>query len=206
MSDSRHWDSIFASTDERKLGWHETDVSQTMKFVAPLTAGGPIRVFLPGAGTSLVVDELLDRGCSLILNDISGEALARLKRRIGERGQLLWLQHDIADPLPGKLPAVDLWLDRAVLHFLTRERDIAAYFRNLKSLLKPGGHVLLAEFSTRGAEKCAGLELHRYSEDEFRERLGPSFDLIGSEEHTYTNPAGEPRPYVYALFRRRASA
>jgi SAM-dependent methyltransferase len=176
-----------------------------MKFITPLITDRPGRVFLPGAGTSLVVDELLDQGCSLILNDISGEALARLKQRVGARERLLWLRHDIADPLPGNLPEVDLWLDRAVLHFLTRERDIAGYFRNLKSLLKPGGHVLLAEFSTRGAEQCAGLALHRYSLDEFRERLGPSFDLTGSEEHTYTNPAGEPRPYIYALFRRRES-
>jgi hypothetical protein len=36
------------------------------------------------------------------------------------------------------------------------------------------------------------------------ERLGPEFGLVQAEDYTFVNPAGAPRPYVYALFRRNA--
>jgi len=62
--------------------------------------------------------------------------------------------------------------------------------------------VLLAEFSKTGAPRCAGLDVHRYSADEMSERLGREFVLVESEDYTFVNPAGAPRPYVYALFQR----
>jgi hypothetical protein len=92
-----------------------------------------------------------------------------------------------------------------VLHFLLSENEIQGYFANLYAAVRPGGHVLLAEFSTVGAIKCAGLELHRYSLEEMSIRLGKDFALIASEEHTYTNPSGQPRPYIYGLFRKNGA-
>jgi len=197
-----HWNQIFASKPQEELGWYEADVGQTLAFL-DLIPGGPRGVaFLAGAGTSRLVDELLDRGTSLVLNDISDEALARLKDRIGPRGErAVWLCHDISKPLPGGVPPVDLWIDRAVLHFLLDEADITGYFQNLRATLKPGGHLLLAEFSETGALRCAGLDVHRYTVDEMIRRLGPDFELVKAAHHVFTNPSGAPRPYVYALFR-----
>ncbi|WP_417911743.1 class I SAM-dependent methyltransferase [Candidatus Electronema sp. TJ] len=199
-----HWDAIFSSKQDAELGWHEKDVSQTLKFLdlLPQTAAA---VFLPGAGTSLLVDALSARGYALILNDISAVALQKLRERRGEHEQITLLHHDIAQPLSAALAgAADLWIDRAVLHFLLQEEEIQGYFANLRSVLRPGGHVLLAEFSTAGAAKCAGLELHRYSIAEMSLRLGNDFTLIAAEEHTYINPSGQPRPYVYGLFARHS--
>lgn len=201
---TQHWNDVFAAKDDPQLGWYERDVSQTLAFLELVPRYESARIFLPGAGTSLVVDALLDRGARLVLNDISDEALRRLRRRIGERTPApIWLHHDIAAPLPPGIPACDIWLDRAVLHFLLTDDDIAGYFRNLRTVLAPNGHVLLAEFAVQGAPKCAGLEVHRYSAAEMGERLGPEFMLVKAEDFTFVNPAGGPRPYVYALFRRR---
>jgi SAM-dependent methyltransferase len=198
-----HWNGIFASKADPQLGWYEADVGQTLRFLDLVPARGPATIFLPGAGTSLLVDALLARGARLVLNDISDEALRKLEHRIGERAPApVWLHHDIAQPLPTGLPACDIWIDRAVLHFLLEDRAIEGYFRNLRSILRPGGHVLLAEFAVSGAPKCAGLEVHRYSVEEMTQRLGPEFALVAAEEFTFMNPAGAPRPYVYALFRR----
>jgi len=69
----------------------------------------------------------------------------------------------------------DIWIDRAVLHFLLTEVDIQGYFDNLKVNLCNGGYALFAEFSLSGPEKCAGLSLNRYSMAELAERLGPGF-------------------------------
>ena len=201
-----HWDAIFSSKTDAELGWHENDVSQTLKFIDLLPQQESATVFLPGAGTSLLVDALLERGCVLILNDISDVALQKLRARTGENKKVTLLHHDIAHPLPDSLAAaVDLWIDRAVLHFLLHEEEIQGYFANLRAAVRPGGHVLLAEFSSSGATKCAGLELHRYSIEEMSLRLGDEFTLIASEEHTYINPFGQPRPYSYGLFARHSS-
>jgi len=197
-----HWNAIFSAKADAELGWYEDDISQTLKFLEQIPRDEVATVFLPGAGTSLLVDELVDRGHRLILNDISDDALNKLKKRIGNNGKLSWLHHDISRPLPKEALTADIWIDRAVLHFLLDEADIQRYFENLRSVLKPGGYALMAEFSTRGARKCAGLELHRYSVEEMTRRMGSGFELLESEEYTYINPAGEPRPYIYALYKR----
>ena len=199
----QHWNTIFSTKDDSELGWYESDPSQTLKFLDLVSPAAGATIFLPGAGTSTLVDELLVRGFELVLNDISDEALDRLRARIGSSGRLFWLHHDISRPLPEGVPPVDIWIDRAVLHFLLEEEDIRGYFSNLRALVRPGGHVLLAEFSTNGASSCAGLELHRYSVEELTERMGEEFKLVEQEEYTYINPFGDTRPYVYALYRRQ---
>jgi len=200
---NEHWNSLFSSRTDPDLGWYESDVSQTLKFLDRASIGKDARVFLPGAGTSLLVDELLARGHELVLNDISDEALQKLKRRIGGDRKVTWLHHDISRPLPGGVLPVDLWIDRAVLHFLVEEDAIEGYFANVCSAVRSGGHVLLAEFSTEGATRCAGLAVHRYSVAEMQQRLGGDFELLEQEAYTYINPQGGQRPYIYALFARR---
>jgi ubiquinone/menaquinone biosynthesis C-methylase UbiE len=200
---NQHWDSIFASKKNQELGWYEADVSQTLKFIKDIVNISDSSIFLPGAGTSVLVDELITQGANLILNDISKEALNKLKNRIGTpANKIHWLHHNIAKPLPMNTPPCDVWIDRAVLHFLLAENDIKNYFDNLYFLVKSGGYVLLAEFSLDGASKCAGLELHRYSLDEMIERMGKQFTLINHEDYVFINPFGDSRPYIYALFRK----
>ncbi len=202
-SSSDHWDKIFETTPESQLGWYESKASRTYQVLEHVPEWTSATVLLPGGGTSVLADGLVEKGCKLILNDISSEALARLKTRIGdEREGVRWVCQDISRPLDPDVPPSDIWIDRAVLHFLLDETDIRAYFDNLKTNLRSGGFALFAEFSLSGARKCAGLPLHLYSVDELSARLGSGFDLVHEAEYTYINPAGDPRPYVYALYRR----
>ena len=198
-----HWDDIFTRTEDTKLGWYENDTSQTFKLLGEIPDLKEATVFLPGAGTSTLIDDLLPRVQKLILNDISNEALNRVKQRLGEDSNKIgWLCQNMARPIKNPLPEVDIWIDRAVLHFLTEKIDIKGYFTNLKSVLKIGGHVIFAEFSLKGAPKCAGLSLHRYSIDDLYQNLGASFKLLSQFDYTYINPFGEARPYIYGLFKR----
>ncbi len=95
-------------------------------------------VFLPGAGTSILVHELISQCRHLVLNDISDVAIQRLKEKIKDQHKITLLRHDISMPLPEKIPMVDIWIDRDVLHFLLEEREIEEYFRNLCSRVKLG--------------------------------------------------------------------
>jgi EEF1A lysine methyltransferase 2 len=200
-----HWNKIFNTKSDQELGWYEQDAHQTLSFLEIENLPNLETIFIPGAGTSTLIDALLRYAKNLILNDISNSAIEKSKKRIGnQKNNLIWLHHDISQELPKGLPNSDLWIDRAVLHFLQNESEIDMYFMNLKRNLKPGGHVLLAEFSRTGAKKCAGLELHRYSLDEFNQRLGREFNLIKHEEYTFINPFGDSRPYIYALYQKIA--
>ena len=202
-SSSNHWDTIFTNTENSKLGWYEKDASQTLELLNHIPDWEKSIIFLPGAGTSVLIEELLSKGTKLVLNDISIEALNRVKDRLNDKGrEIEWLCQDIAQPIKVTLPDVGIWIDRAVLHFLTDENDIKGYFENVKFTLKAGDHAIFAEFSKTGAPKCAGLTLHRYSIEELSEKLGSSFKLVSHFEYTYINPYGEPRPYIYALYRR----
>ncbi len=195
-----HWNQIFDQKPEQELGWYETDVSQTMACLTPVEINQYTTVFVPGAGTSHLVDELVRRGCHLILNDISDSALAKLNSRLGH-GNHEFLHHDMATPLKTSYD-VDVWIDRAVLHFLLTNAEIETYFDNVRRSVVSGGYVLLAEFSTTGAEKCASLPVHRYSIEDMQSRLGNGFTLIHSEDYIFINPFGQQRPYLYALFQR----
>jgi hypothetical protein len=200
---SEHWDLIFSDAENSKLGWYEKDASQTFKLLNRIPDWERSMVFLPGAGTSVLVEELLAKGVKLVLNDISIEALNSVKEKVGGRFQeVCFLCQDIARPIRDAIPDVDIWIDRAVLHFLTDEEDINGYFENVKSKLKSGGYAIFAEFSKTGALKCSGLPVHRYSVEELSGKLGASFKIISHFEYEYINPDGDPRPYVYALYKR----
>ncbi len=160
-SSSEHWDAIFSHAEDSKLGWYEKESTQTLKLLNQIPNLEGSVAFLPGSGTSVLIEELLSKGVNLVLNDISVEALNRVKERLGDKSEkITWICQDIAQPFQDSIPNVDLWVDRAVLHFLTNENDIKGYFNNLKSLMKIGGYALFAEFSKTGARKCAGLKLH----------------------------------------------
>lgn len=198
-----HWNHIFKTTPHQQLGWFENDFNQTLKFINEIDNLASKTVFIAGAGTTMLVDQLIGLCFKLILNDISGESLSILQNRLGAAHQNIdWVNSDIATPLPVESNSIDLWIDRAVLHFLTEERQIYGYFENLKNKLKPSGYAIIAEFSKDGAPKCAGLDLHRYSIEELVERCGHSFKLLRHENYNFINPNGDSRPYIYTLFKK----
>lgn len=100
------------------------------------------------------------------------------------------------------LGEVALWHDRAVLHFLTEESQWRGYAENLRRAVRVGGHAILAAFALDGAEMCNGLPVRRYGVEILAELVGDGFELVREIDHTYHQPWGDPRPYVYALFRR----
>ena len=204
-SNRKHWNRIFRKTADEKLGWYENDPAETIRLLKQVPDWKNSTLFLSGAGTSVLIDVLLDAGAKMVLNDISQQALNQVKERIGDRAETIeWVCQDIALPLGNMVPPIDIWIDRAVLHFLADEADIQGYFKNVAAKVKLGGHALFAEFPPHGVPKCAGLELHRYSVAELAERLGSGFTLVEHFDHTYMNPGGDPRPYIYALFARVA--
>jgi len=142
---------------------------------------------------------------NIIVNDISSSALSMLKMSIKKADQknVQFILDDLTKPVAlNNLEAVDLWHDRAVLHFFQDQKEQNIYFNLLKKLVKLNGCVIIAVFNLNGAEKCSGLPVFRYDEKMLEEKLGADFALTHSFNHTYHMPSGAPREYVYTLFKR----
>ncbi|WIO74606.1 class I SAM-dependent methyltransferase [Porticoccaceae bacterium LTM1] len=197
---AEHWNDIFSHKADQELGWYEQDVGQTLKYLDLAELPATARIFLPGVGRSGIVSALLQRQYQLILNDVSTCALEELKQRCTAPDRCRWLLHDISVPLQAEVSA-DIWIDRAVLHFLLGEKEISQYFDNLRRVISKGGYALFAEFASDGASSCAGLAVHRYSLEELSRRMGERFELVAHEHYQFTTPAGGTRPYIYALYR-----
>ena len=204
-SSSEHWNSIFSGAKDSKLGWYEEEASKTFELLNLIPEWEESTIFIPGSGTSILIEKLYNKGVNLILNDISIEALNKVKGRMQNScNNINWLCQDISLPIQDTTLNVDIWIDRAVLHFLTDEEAINGYFKNIESKLNVGGHAIFAEFSKTGSPKCAGLTLHLYSIKELSKRLGASFKLISHFDYTFINPNGDPKPYIYGLYKRVA--
>ncbi len=198
-----HWNKIYLNSSEEKLGWYETDFSPTLSLVSKTNLNKSATILNVGAGSTILIDKLLKKGYSnIIATDLSEIALTKLKDRIRNE-RVKYIIDDLTNPVALlDIDPVDLWIDRAVLHFFTEEKEQDIYFDLLNNKVKRNGFVLFAEFNLNGAAVCAGLPIHRYSKELLAEKLGSNFKLVESFEHIYIMPSGSERPYIYTLFRK----
>ncbi len=202
----RHWNLAYTKNTTDKLGWYEEKSKETLALINKTGVSKDAKILNVGVGSSMLIDELLDKGYSnLIANDFSDKALNNLKDRLEKQATKV---NFITDDLTNskeliKLENIDIWNDRAVLHFFLKKEEQEAYFNLLKKVVKPNGFVIIAVFALDGAEKCCSLELQRYNTDMLQERLGNDFVLKEDFKHTFINPYGGERPYIYTLFQRK---
>lgn len=196
-----HWNNAYLNSLEEKLGWFETDLTPTLNLVSKTNLDKSARILNVGAGSTTLIDELIKLGFDkLIASDLSEIALEKLENRI-ENSKVDYVVDDLTEPTKlTKIENVDLWIDRAVLHFFTKNNEQDAYFELLKSKVNKNGFVILAEYNINGATVCAGLPVHRYSKEMLVKKLGSEFELLESFEYTYFMPSGAERPYIYTLF------
>ena len=202
-----HWNVAYTKKTTDKLGWFEEHSKETLDLIKKTKLNKNAKILNVGVGSSMLIDELLTDGyTNLIANDLSRKALDSLKERLGEDSlKVTFMADDLLNPSRlQELDDVDLWADRAVLHFFLKQEEQEAYFSLLKKVVKINGFVIIAVFALDGAEKCCGLELQRYNAIMLQEKLGKEFNLIEEFNHTFINPYGAERPYIYTLFQRKS--
>jgi len=201
-----YWQHIYKDADVTKLGWYENESTPNLQLIEKCNVVKDAMILNVGAGSTTLIDSLLEKGyTNLIANDISSDALSRIKGRIEDKQKSIqWIVDDLVNAKELKnLPQVDIWNDRAVLHFFVEEKDQNAYFKLLNEKVKKNGFVILAVFNLEGAKMCSGLPVKRYNAEMLQEKLGDAYILKHSFNHIYTMPNGEDRNYVYALFQRK---
>lgn len=200
-----HWNKAYENSITEKLGWYEDYPGPSLQLIKKCHFDKDAVLLNVGVGESTLIDELLKSGYTNIIgSDISSTAVEKIRLKIGLAGKnVKWILDDLTKSTKLiDLSPVDLWHDRAVLHFFTDTRDQDTYFRLLNKLVKTNGFVIIAVFNLNGAIKCSGLEVFRYDKEMLTERLGNDFQCVDSFDYTYYMPKGEPRQYVYTLFKR----
>lgn len=200
-----HWETAYNKPDDQ-LGWFEKNPEETLNLFKQTQLRKDAKILTVGAGTTTLIDQLLDAGyTNIIANDLSTLALKKLQLRIKKSHdyQLNCIADDLTKPtILNTIKPIDLWVDRAVLHFFLKAEEQQAYFKLIKNLVTKNGFVLIAVFALNGAEKCCGLDLKRYNTKMLEEQLGSEFQLVKHFKHTFINPFGGKRPYIYTLFKR----
>jgi len=197
-----HWEGIYQTKNPNELSWYQEKPQISLNLIVEANLDKDSMIIDIGAGDSRLVDNLLDAGYrNITVLDVSSEALEKAKKRLENRADTIkWVISDIREFETSD--RYDLWHDRALLHFLTKEGDINKYVDSVNRFLKLPGYLIISTFSVKGPKKCSGLDVRQYSEDSM-ERLFSNFERIKSFEEEHVTPWGTGQIFIYNLFRRK---
>ena len=201
-SSKTHWDTIYGSRADDSLSWHQPAPTLSLALIRRFAAPGS-SILDVGGGSSTLAGALISEGfspCTVL--DISETALAHARERIAPalRDRIHWRVADILDN--PALPAVALWHDRAVFHFLTTPEQRSTYAALAARTVTPGGHLILGTFALDGPQKCSGLPVQRYDAATLAAQFAPAFRLIHEDRELHITPAGATQPFTYAVLQR----
>ncbi|MEE9438255.1 MAG: methyltransferase domain-containing protein [Saprospiraceae bacterium] len=196
-----YWNKNYESKDTQN--WIETSEPSIMAWIHQLNLDKNAIIFCAGVGDSNIVKALLDKGFNnIIANDISNIALDKLKKDLNS-DKVTYLQDDLINPIMINkyFDKVDLYIDRATLHFFTTCPDKDHYFAQLTNLLKKGGHSILGVFSKDNNPKCCGLDLQLWSIQSLKNRLD-TYKHLGEFDQEFKEINGNIRNYIYLLSKK----
>jgi 2-polyprenyl-3-methyl-5-hydroxy-6-metoxy-1,4-benzoquinol methylase len=196
-----HWQKIYSTKQPNEVSWTQAHPKISLDLIHESGVPKSAKIIDIGGGDSRLVDHLLGEGYdNITVLDISEQALARAKARLGERAsKVTWIASDVTEFQPTE--HYDLWHDRAAFHFLTDEKEIANYVRMVQENVN--GHLIIGTFSDTGPLKCSGLEVHRYSEDSLTACFSSAFRLAHSLREDHTTPFGTQQNFVFCLMARK---
>jgi 2-polyprenyl-3-methyl-5-hydroxy-6-metoxy-1,4-benzoquinol methylase len=205
MDLTSHWNNAYNKAAVTNLGWYEEHPEPSLQLIKKCNLDKNASILNVGAGATTLVDTLITQGFeNVIANDLSSVALDKLKIRLGDDSdKVTWVVDDLTNPtVLNQLDKIDLWHDRAVLHFFNEAEEQATYFNLVQQLVKEKGFVIIATFNLNGATKCSGLPVTRYDQQMIQDKLGEDFKLLEAFDYIYITPSGNTRAYVYTLFQR----
>ncbi|HET7373857.1 MAG TPA: class I SAM-dependent methyltransferase [Gemmatimonadaceae bacterium] len=199
-----HWDAVYRAKRTEEMSWYQPLPARSIELLLRSGASQESEIIDVGGGDSTLVDALIERGFRHVtVLDISGKALERARARLGAHAKgVTWIEADIRD---ADLPegAFDVWHDRAVFHFLTRQDDRDRYVAQLAHALRHGGILIIATFALEGPPQCSGLATMRYDASGLARAFGDDFVLRESVTDVHRTPAGIEQAFTYAAFTRR---
>ena len=196
-----HWETVHERVGPRGGSWYQAEPRMSLALIQAFAVAKDTPIIDVGAGSSRIVDELIQRGFSDIsVLDVSARALQLARARLGEAAsRVRWLREDLLDWEPPR--AYGLWHDRALFHFLVEPEQQERYVSLLRTSLSPDGVAILATFAPDGPEHCSGLPVARYRPHELVDVLGEGFTCLGSWREDHPTPGGATQPFTWVAAR-----
>ena len=196
-----HWDAAYAAGHESR-GWFQAHAVLSQVFIRDTALPRDTAILDVGGGASVLVDDLLEEGYrDITVLDHSPVGLEVARQRLGARAdEVTWVVADLRDWDPPR--TYGIWHDRAVLHFLLEEDEVAAYRRTLTAATAPGSWAVIGVFGPDGPAVCAGLPVRQYDDSDITEALGPEFEIVTTTYADHVRPDGDVQQYLWALARR----
>jgi SAM-dependent methyltransferase len=200
--DKDHWEKIYRIKKPEELSWTEEIPHTSLEFIHSFKLSKTARIIDVGGGDSRLVDFLLDENFEdITVLDISGQALERAMKRLGDRAaKVKWLEQDITRYDPDTM--FDVWHDRATFHFLTTNEQITQYLSIAKQGIRHAGYAIVGTFSENGPEKCSGLPIRQYSEQALIAELSSGFEKLKCITEDHITPFQTRQNFLFCSFKR----
>ncbi|MBS1915728.1 MAG: class I SAM-dependent methyltransferase [Bacteroidetes bacterium] len=199
---SEHWDKIYALKTPEEMSWTQAVPKTSLDFIHSYDLSKNAKIIDVGGGNSKLVDFLLGEGFeNITVLDISGEALEKTKKRLGKKAEKVnWIVNDITEFEPAT--EFDVWHDRAAFHFLTAPGQVAKYMETARRSVK--GYLTIGTFSDNGPEKCSGLTIKQYSEQQLTAEFQNGFEKINCITEDHVTPFGTRQNFLFCSFKRQS--
>jgi SAM-dependent methyltransferase len=199
-TNKNHWDNVYETKNPNQVSWTQTVPKTSLDFIHSFGVDKSAKIIDIGGGDSTLVDYLLEEGFeNITVLDISKNALAKAKKRLGEKGKnIQWIVSDVTQFKPET--TYDVWHDRATFHFLTTAEDVATYMDTARKAVT--GYLTIGTFSEDGPDKCSGLAIKKYSEEKLSSELKNGFNKIRCITENHITPFDTAQQFLFCSFKR----
>ncbi|MBX9851572.1 MAG: class I SAM-dependent methyltransferase [Cytophagaceae bacterium] len=196
-----HWEKVYNTKKTNEVSWTQEKPETSLNFIRSFNLPKTAAIIDIGGGDSKLVDFLLEEGYENIsVLDISEQAIERAKERLGTKADLVtWIVSDITEFKP--VQKYDAWHDRATFHFLTSPEQINQYFDIAGNSVT--GYLAIGTFSDKGPDKCSGLAIKKYSEEQLTQQFEKGFEKIRCLTEDHITPFNTIQNFSFCSFKRK---
>jgi len=199
-----HWEHVYKSHNPDQVSWTQPVPQTSLDFIHSFHLPKTSKIIDVGGGDSRLVDCLLKEGFkNITVLDISAAALKKAQKRLGPDSKLVkWVVADVNDFKPEE--KYDLWHDRATFHFLTGKNEVSSYLGIAGKAVKK--YLVIGTFSENGPEKCSGLPVKQYTEEQLQNQLTEDFVKIRCINEDHVTPFETKQNFLFCSFKKKKQA
>ena len=196
----KHWNKVYQTKQPNEVSWTQPKPETSLDFINRLSISKSSPIIDIGGGDSTLVDFLLAEGYENIsVLDISEHALERAKLRLGKQAdKVTWIVSDITTFIPPQKYMI--WHDRATFHFLTTGEQVNNYLKIARAAVT--SYLIIGTFSEQGPDKCSGLEIKKYSEDQLNRQFMNVFEKIKCVNTDHITPFNTQQNFTFCSFKK----
>lgn len=196
-----HWENVYETKNQDEVSWTQKIPQTSLDLIEEVSKDKSSKIIDIGGGDSNLVDFLLEKGFENIsVLDISSKALEKAKERLGSQAEKVnWIATNITEFKPNT--TYDIWHDRAAFHFLTTEEEIKRYAEIVRNSVSDT--LIIGAFSVNGPQKCSGLPIVQYNEDDLKSIFSESFELVKSFTEDHITPFSTVQNFIFCQFKKQ---